>query len=402
LITFAYLIKKGRKYFIIDFNNPFTTVDIVLVMSTSTSSAVTPVSPDYIIERIRVVIKDAHVFKLPPRASAKGWRGADWSEKVWQGTLKVMERGDKTLILLVDERQGGKVFATCPVKDGSVDRCIDSSRYFVLRVENASGRHMFIGVAFNERTDAFDFNTALEDSRREKEYERRPKLNFDGPKKDYSLKEGQKIHVKIPLKNRRRRKNGRQIPTAINSAGDSAGPTQTSSSTDSAEDTSNQLPKTVSSEDDNDKVENSAGLGPTSLSIEKPELENCDYEQPKLPQSYGGSEDDTKEQFTAEIVDDNEEKDSWKNWLFKKNRRLSKSRSVLMLPSSKDTPSRSNRFRRTLSNKTKIPLATYSGNSSTPDATPKKLNNASKSSSPLPFKMWGDWGSPAASTAAYS
>lgn len=151
-----------------------------------------------IIERVRTTIQNAHVFKLPPRQSASiGWRGADWKEKVWQGTVKVVERLDQTAVLLVD-RSKGSIFAVCPVKDGAVDRCVDSSRYFVLRIENANGRHMFIGVAFNERNDAFDFNTALEDSRREREMEEHPVTAFTGPSKDYSIKEGEKIRVSIP------------------------------------------------------------------------------------------------------------------------------------------------------------------------------------------------------------
>lgn len=151
-----------------------------------------------IIERVRCTIKNAHVFKLPPRQSASvGWRGADWKEKVWQGTVKVVERGDLTAALLVD-RSKGSIFAVCPIKEGAVDRCVDSSRYFVLRIENANGRHMFIGVAFNERNDAFDFNTSLEDSRRERELEKNPVKAYTGPPKDYSMKAGEKIKVSLP------------------------------------------------------------------------------------------------------------------------------------------------------------------------------------------------------------
>ena len=153
-----------------------------------------------IIERVRTSLKNAHVFKLPPRQTVSvGWRGADWREKVWQGTVKVVERGDTTAILLVDKEKG-TIFAVCPVKEGAVERCIDSSRYFVLRIENASGRHMFIGVAFNERNDAFDFNAALEDSKREKEMEQMPVPTYNGPTKDYSLQAGEKIRVAIPRK----------------------------------------------------------------------------------------------------------------------------------------------------------------------------------------------------------
>jgi hypothetical protein len=155
--------------------------------------------PD-VIERVRCVIKDAHVFKLPPRPTSGGWRGADWRDEVWQGTVKVVERGDMTLVLLVDKNTGN-MFAVCPIKDGAVDRCVDSSRYFVLRIENANGRHMFIGMAFNERNDAFDFNTSLEDAKREREAGNEPQIKLpDLPAKDYSIKEGEKIRVNIKSK----------------------------------------------------------------------------------------------------------------------------------------------------------------------------------------------------------
>ena len=169
---------------------------------------------EMIIERVRLKITNAHVFKLPPKPSAGGWRGADWRDKVWQGTLKVVERGEETAVLLVDANEERNIFAVCPInhnldcgtnnvgKNG-VDRCVDSSRYFVLRIQNAQGRHMFIGLAFNERNDAFDFNTALEDSRREKESERKAALGtvpkFGGDV-DYKMKEGEKIRVSIPKK----------------------------------------------------------------------------------------------------------------------------------------------------------------------------------------------------------
>lgn len=164
---------------------------------------------DELIERVRLKITNAHVFKLPPNPSSGGWRGADWRDKVWQGTLKVVERAEETAVLLVDSQEERNIFAVCPIRhnvDGKnnigngVDRCIDSSRYFVLRIQNAQGRRMLIGLAFNERNDAFDFNTALEDSRREKEGEKKAALSMSSTAKgvDYKMKEGEKIHVSIP------------------------------------------------------------------------------------------------------------------------------------------------------------------------------------------------------------
>ncbi len=176
-----------------------------------TANFINSMNDPMVIERVRCTIKHAHVFKLPPRQAASvGWRGADWKEKVWQGSVKVVDRNDMTAVLLVERQKGesgenkSKIFAVCPIKEGAVERCVDSSRYFVLRIENQSGRHMFIGLAFNERSDAFDFNTSLEDARREKEFEFQSQENSGEPAfnalqtTDYSLKEGQKIHVAIP------------------------------------------------------------------------------------------------------------------------------------------------------------------------------------------------------------
>jgi len=174
-----------------------------------------PSSDEVTIERVRLRVLNAHVFKLPPKPSAGGWRGAEWRDKVWQGTLQVVERGDETAVLLVDAQVEKNIFAVCPIKhpdpgsngggDGDagngVDRCVDSSRYFVLKIQNGTGRSMYIGLAFNERNDAFDFNAALEDIKREKEAE--AKGVGDVVKRtgaDYRMKEGESMRVSIPGK----------------------------------------------------------------------------------------------------------------------------------------------------------------------------------------------------------
>jgi len=51
------------------------------------------------------------------------------------------------------------VFAKTPYdpQRPSVEAVLDSSRYFVIRVEDA-GRKAYIGLGFAERTDSFDFS----------------------------------------------------------------------------------------------------------------------------------------------------------------------------------------------------------------------------------------------------
>ena len=173
------------------------------------------IGDDVVVERVRLKIRNSHVFKLPPKPDSGGWRGADWRDKVWQGNLKVVERGDETAVLLVDPTNEKNIFAVCPIRhngnlDGTnsgngVDRCIDSSRYFVLKIQNGQGRSMFIGLAFNERADAFDFNTALEDSRREKLAEQKASEGISNLVQkqgvSYRMKAGEKIRVAIPSTN---------------------------------------------------------------------------------------------------------------------------------------------------------------------------------------------------------
>lgn len=141
----------------------------------------------------------------------------------------------------------GELFALCPYDPagGSVEAVLDSSRYFVLRVESddpQSGkkRKAFIGMGvsvratnkatlvhspvltpfaqFEDRSDSFDFNVSLQDwVKRQRNAERganndaqqddasgtaassgpSPHLPKDGPK-DLSLKDGQTFSIKLP------------------------------------------------------------------------------------------------------------------------------------------------------------------------------------------------------------
>jgi len=156
-------------------------------------------------EQTLIVLKECFVYKIPTRTSTHGYRAADWdlSSPMWTGRLVAVGQGDACKIKLEDPKSGD-LFAICPVTDAAVEPVSDSSRYFVMKIEDGSGRHAFIGMGFAERSDAFDFSAALQDHQK---YVRQKKDSVDNAKRsasqphvDYSLPEGTKIHVDLKTK----------------------------------------------------------------------------------------------------------------------------------------------------------------------------------------------------------
>ncbi|CAJ0651004.1 2643_t:CDS:2 [Entrophospora sp. SA101] len=134
-------------------------------------------------------------------------KASDWGDMeayLWKGRLRIISKGEKCFIRLEDGGTG-ELFAQSPYNPdkNSVESVRDSSRYFVLRVEDDDGRHAFIGMGFRERTEAFDFQVALQDHIKhvkiEKESaEKSKQINLE-PKKNFSLKEGETISITIAV-----------------------------------------------------------------------------------------------------------------------------------------------------------------------------------------------------------
>ncbi|KAG6552203.1 hypothetical protein Mapa_006051 [Marchantia paleacea] len=161
-------------------------------------------------EHTLLVVREVSVYKIPLRSSSGGYKCAEWlqSDKIWTGRLKVLSLKDKCEVRLEDSNTG-ELFAACPVlpgkRDVTVESVTDSSRYFVLRIDDGRGKHAFIGLGFAERNEAFDFNVALSDHEKyakrdlEKDEEslHQDSRNASTPALDLRLKEGETIRINV-------------------------------------------------------------------------------------------------------------------------------------------------------------------------------------------------------------
>ncbi|CAM6087295.1 unnamed protein product [Calypogeia fissa] len=154
-------------------------------------------------------VKECYVYMIPPRKSAASYRADEWNINKWdwEGVLRVVSKGEECSIRLEDKTTG-ELYAQAFVREDyplPVEAVIDSSRFFVLRIEdtstNSHGRHAFIGLGFRERPEAYDFQAALFDhvkylnkkkeaQEMEQEYQSRPSM-------DYSLKEGETLTLQL-------------------------------------------------------------------------------------------------------------------------------------------------------------------------------------------------------------
>ncbi|KAK7267405.1 hypothetical protein RIF29_20079 [Crotalaria pallida] len=168
-------------------------------------------------EHTLLVVREVSVYKIPPRTTSGGYKCGEWlqSDKIWSGRIRVVSCKDRCEIRLEDPNSGD-LFAACFVypgqRDAAVEPVLDSSRYFVLKIEDGQGKHAFIGLGFAERNEAFDFNVALSDHdkyvRRENEKEAGGGGDVAGeesqidihPAVNHRLKEGETIRINVKHK----------------------------------------------------------------------------------------------------------------------------------------------------------------------------------------------------------
>ena len=119
---------------------------------------------------------------------------------------------------MLEDPATGQLFAAAPYTDAAaVEPVLDSSRFFAVRVVGDGGRRAVLGIGFEERGEAFDFGISLQEVRKVNGIEKegsgggrkasgKAAVVQEVPeKKDFSLKEGQTIHVDIGQKGRRQK-----------------------------------------------------------------------------------------------------------------------------------------------------------------------------------------------------
>ncbi|KQK08718.1 uncharacterized protein At1g03900 [Brachypodium distachyon] len=163
------------------------------------------------VELVLFQVAECYVYLIPPRKTAASYRADEWNVNkwAWEGGLKVVSKEEECIIKLED-KSTGELYARAFLREGEphpVEAVIDSSRYFVLRVEeNIDGRqrHAFIGLGFRERTEAYDFQAALHDHmkylNKKKTAEEMVQHYENTSSVDYSLKEGETLVLQLKNK----------------------------------------------------------------------------------------------------------------------------------------------------------------------------------------------------------
>jgi hypothetical protein len=181
-----------------------------------------PLEPDSI-QRVLYIASMVHVYNIPPLTTTKGYTAATWTadpkRHIFSARLRILETATlkgtsetvKTDVLLEDPKDGA-LFAAAPYTDPSVvEQVLDSSRFFAIRVMGDGGRKAVLGIGFEQRPEAFDFGVSLQevgkvlgfDSQTGNQTAGKAKAENPVKKMDYSLKDGETIHVTIGGKGRR-------------------------------------------------------------------------------------------------------------------------------------------------------------------------------------------------------
>ncbi|XP_039496852.1 NECAP-like protein CG9132 [Drosophila santomea] len=156
-------------------------------------------------ESVLIVKPEVFIYKIPPRASNRGYRAGDWNlkEPTWTGRMRLVAKGT-AVVLKLEDKTSGALFANCPIDTYpgvAIEAVSDSSRYFVIRVQDDNGRSAFLGLGFGDRSDSFDLNVALQDHFKWVKNQEQIEKEKTEPKQELGLgfKEGETIKINMRI-----------------------------------------------------------------------------------------------------------------------------------------------------------------------------------------------------------
>ena len=195
--------------------------------------------PESAIQRIVFIANDVHVYGIPPISSNRGFSAALWTsptqataQQIFTGRLRIVETSIESNIktdIVLEDTSSGELFAAAPYTSTAVvQQANDSSRFFAVRVQGEGGMKATLGIGFEDRSPALDFNIALGEAQKVlgiggagattqtgRGAQDRKNLEQES-KQDFGLKEGEKIHVELGGKGRR------SAPMSASESGDDA------------------------------------------------------------------------------------------------------------------------------------------------------------------------------------
>eukprot|EP00941_MAST-03F_sp_MAST-3F-sp1_P004142 g4142.t1 len=192
---------------------------------------------DEFVERVLWSTSECFVYRVPTRSSAlERYRADTWGldKPLLTARLSVVEKGSLCTVKLWNDENPDKPKLVCAAPicieeegpksklDFFVEAVADSSRYFVLRIEDKkTSRTALIGIGFRARDSAFSFQQSIQESIRfakrqskamelqaalEKEVEEDGSMKPFVPSNKFALKEGQNVKVNIGISVEKKKK----------------------------------------------------------------------------------------------------------------------------------------------------------------------------------------------------
>jgi len=180
---------------------------------------------DSAFQRVLFVANNVHVYGIPPLTSTKGFNASSWTsptqptaQQIFTARLRIIETTLDSKIkadIVLEDGNTGDLFAAAPYTSAAtVQQANDSSRFFAVRVQGEGGMKATLGIGFEDRSPAFDFSISLGEARKVlgmdtaannqpgRGAQAKNKVEPD-IKRDFSLKDGEKIHILVGNKGRR-------------------------------------------------------------------------------------------------------------------------------------------------------------------------------------------------------